>query len=53
MYGANNNDGKSGVAIEQVGMDVSVKFGDSILNSCRIILLFPGHTRFHALLCSI
>ena len=34
------------VAVDQVGMDVHVKFGDSTLNHSQIIRLVAGHTRF-------
>ena len=36
----------SDVAVDYVGMGVRVKFGDSMLNSGRIIQLFVGRTRF-------
>ena len=36
----------SGVAVQQVGLDVRVQYGASKLNSGRIISLFAGRTRF-------
>ena len=36
----------SDVAVDLVGIDDRVKFGDSMLNSGQIIQLFAGHTRF-------
>ena len=36
----------SGVGKDWVGMDVRVKFSDSALNSCRIIRLVTGRSRF-------
>ena len=36
----------SDVAVDQVGMDVRVKFGNSILNNGRIIQLVTSHTSF-------
>ena len=41
-----------GVAVEKVGMDVHVKFGDSPLNSGQITQLCRLHT-FYAILCNI
>ena len=44
----------SGVALVYVGVDVCAKFGDSRLNSGRIIRLFAGQTRFtHFVQCLI
>ena len=36
----------SAVAVDWVGVDVPVKFGDSMLNSDRIMRLFVGRTSF-------
>ena len=36
----------SGLAVDQVSMDVHVKFGDSMLNSGQIIRLFASCARF-------
>ena len=36
----------SGVTVDKVGMNVSVKFGDSVLNSGQIIRLFASRIRF-------
>ena len=40
-------------AEEQIGVDVLVKFGDSRLNSGRIVRLLGRPHPFSALLCSI
>ena len=43
----------SGVAVDWVSLDVSAKFGDSTLNSGRIIRLLGCQEPLHALLCSV
>ena len=43
----------SSVALDYVGTDAPTGFGDSQLNSGRIIRLFVGSDQFCALLCSI
>ena len=42
----------SGLAVEYIGMDVRVTFGESVFNSGRIILLFGQPDPFYASLLS-
>ena len=43
----------SSVAVDYVGMDVGATFGESGLNTCRIILLLAGRTRFTRHFCAV
>ena len=43
----------SGMALDYVGTDVPASYGDSRLNSGRIIRLFVWPDPFYALLCSV